>query len=82
MCSLCQSTLKKKEHRKLHSDSTEHVLPIMLEFSGTLQSSSDGNHRSLKFSKCFCRPCVRSIETLQKLRADPRDKDCLLVDLQ
>ena len=37
MCSLCQSTLKKKEHRKLH---TEHVLPIMLEFSATLQSSA------------------------------------------
>ena len=42
MCSLCQSTLtlKEKEHRKLHSDSTEHVLPILLEFSGTLQSSA------------------------------------------
>ena len=40
MCSLCQSTLKEKERRKLHSDSTEHVLPILLEFSGTLQSSA------------------------------------------
>ena len=41
MCSLCQSTLKEKERRELHSDSTEHVLPTLLEFSGTLQSSID-----------------------------------------
>ena len=40
MCSLCQSTLKEKERRKLHSDSTEHVLPTSLEFSGTLQSTA------------------------------------------
>ena len=39
MCSLCQSTLKEKQLRKLRSDSTKHVLPILLEFSGTLQSS-------------------------------------------
>ena len=40
MCSLCQSMLKEKGCRELHSDSTEHVLPTLLEFSGTLQSSA------------------------------------------
>ena len=55
MLSLCQSTLKEKECRKLHSDSTEHVLPIMLEFSGTLQSSATetidlSNFRSVSLS--------------------------------
>ena len=40
MCSLCQSTLKEKARRELHSDSTEHVLPTLLEFSGTLQTSA------------------------------------------
>ena len=58
---------------KLHSDSTEHVLPILLEFSSTLHSSAT---ETIFHSEAFvCRPCVRSMETLQKLRADPRDKD-------
>ena len=38
--SLCQSMLKEKEHRKFHSDSTDHVLPILLEFSGSYNQSS------------------------------------------
>ena len=43
MCSLCQSTLKEKERRELHSDSTEHVLPTLLEFSGKVRRGySDG----------------------------------------
>ena len=73
MCSLRQSTLKEKEHRKLHSDSTENVLPILLEFSSTLHSSA--TETIFHSEKFVCRPCVRSIETLQKLRADPQDKD-------
>ena len=61
---------------------TEHVLPTLLEFSDTLQSSATETI-DLQISEAFlCRPCVRSIETLQKLRADLRDKDFLLVDLQ
>ena len=38
MCLLCQSAVKAKERRKLHSDSTEHVLPILLELSGALET--------------------------------------------
>ena len=38
MCLLCQSAVKVKERRKLHSDSTEHVLPILLEMSGALET--------------------------------------------
>ena len=78
MCSLCQSTLKEKEHRKLHSDSTEHVLPILLEFPRVHFSHQRRKPSIFQISEAFlCRPCVRSIETLQKLRADPRDKDFL-----
>ena len=38
MCLLCQLAVKAKEHRKLHSDSTEHVLPILLELFGALET--------------------------------------------
>ena len=38
MCLLCQSAVEAKERQKLHSDSTEHVLPILLELSGVLET--------------------------------------------
>ena len=38
MCLLRQSAVKAKERQKLHSDSTEHVLPILLELSDALET--------------------------------------------
>ena len=73
MCSLCQTTLKQKERRKLHSDATKHVLPTLLEFCSTLQTPAT---ETIFDSEAFlCRPCVRSIEKLHKLRADLREKE-------
>lgn len=73
MCSLCQSAVKAKERRKLHSDSTKHVLPVLLEFSGALETPAT---ETLFHSKAFlCRPCVRNVEKLQKLRGDLREKE-------
>ena len=56
---------------KLHRDSTKHVLPILLEFPGTLQTSATEN--IFHSEALLCRPCVRSTEKLQKLRADLRE---------
>ena len=38
MCLLCESAVTAKERRNLHSESTEHVLPILLELSGALET--------------------------------------------
>ena len=38
MCLLCQSVVEAKKRRKLHIDSTEYVLPILLELSGALET--------------------------------------------
>ena len=39
MCLLCESAVTAKERRNLSSESTEHVLPILLELSGALEKN-------------------------------------------
>ena len=38
MCLLCESAVTAKECRNICSESTEHVLPILLELSGALET--------------------------------------------
>ena len=52
MCLLCQSAVKAKERRKLHSDSTEHVLPILLELFGALEAPATETSFILKLITC------------------------------
>ena len=65
-CLLCRSSLERaiNQRRKLHSDSTKHVLTTFREFVGELETSAI---EFIFHPKAFlCRPCVRNIEKVQK----------------
>ena len=64
-CLLCRSSLERaNQRRKLHSDSTKHVLTILWEFVGELETAAI---EILFHPEAFlCRPCVRNVEKVQK----------------
>ena len=73
VCCLCRSLLQTKERRKLHSDSTKHVVPVLLEFAGS--HGTQATRTVFHPQACLCRSCLRSIEKLQQLRDDLQAKE-------
>lgn len=73
VCCFCRSLLKTKERRKLHSDSTKHVVPVLLEFAGNLETQA--TETIFHPQAYLCRPCLRNIEKLQQLRDDLLTKE-------
>ena len=74
VCSLCRCTLKSTgQRRKLHGTSLTHVVAIPQEFIGELWTAAS---ETLFHPEAFlCRPCMRNLEKLRKLRDLLRDKD-------
>ncbi len=79
VCLLCRSSAKPKDRRKVHSPSTGHIIPVLDEFLSQLRPLS--TEIVLAASAFLCRPCVRNVEKLLKLREDVMKKEAeLLVD--
>ena len=74
VCSLCQCSLKSaSQRRKLHGGSLKHVVSILQELVGELWIPAT---ETLFHPEAFlCRPCVRNLQKLCKLKEDLRDKE-------
>ena len=74
VCSLCHCSLKSaSQRRKLHGGSLKHVVSILQELVGELWIPAT---ETLFHPEAFlCRPCVRNLENLCKLKEDLRDKE-------
>ncbi len=72
-CLVCRTAVNPKDRRKIRSPSTEHVIPILSEFIGELNPPS--TNTILHDGAFLCRPCLRSLEKLRKLRQEVKFKE-------
>ena len=76
VCLLCRVSVKAKDRRKIHSATTGHVIPVLNEFVSELGLLS--TDPVIHANAFLCRPCLRSVENLIKLREDVKKKEAEL----
>ena len=78
-CFLCNCSVSATQHRRLHADSIKHVLAILMDQCSDSQLLVTIFNRHL--NAFICRPCVRCIESFQKLLKVLHQKKSIITTL-
>ena len=68
-CVLCECVVHSNQRRRLQAESTRNVLCLLLEYC------SDQPQLLQHPGLFVCRPCVRLVESTQKMREDLKQKE-------